>query len=88
MDQLIVGGGIANTFIAAEGHNVGKSLYEEDLVETAKNLKAAAQANGGDIPVPVDVVCAKEFSETAEERHQRQQQCWRYECAQRCLRWG
>ncbi|GAA0420661.1 phosphoglycerate kinase [Cocleimonas flava] len=66
VDQLIVGGGIANTFIAAEGHNVGKSLYEEDLVETAKNLKAAAQANGGDIPVPVDVVCGKEFSETAE----------------------
>lgn len=66
VDQLIVGGGIANTFIAAEGHNVGKSLYEEDLVETAKELKAAAQANGGDIPVPVDVVCAKEFAETAE----------------------
>jgi len=65
VDQLIVGGGIANTFIAAEGHNVGKSLYEEDLVETAKELKAAAQANGGDIPVPVDVVCAKEFAETA-----------------------
>lgn len=66
VDQLIVGGGIANTFIAAEGHNVGKSLYEEDLVETAKDLKAAAQANGGDIPVPTDVVCGKEFSETAE----------------------
>jgi len=66
VDQLIVGGGIANTFIAAEGHNVGKSLYEEDLVETAKNLKAAAQKNGGDIPVPTDVVCGKEFSETAE----------------------
>ena len=66
VDQLIVGGGIANTFIAAEGHNVGKSLYEEDLVETAKELKTAALANGGDIPVPVDVVCAKEFSETAE----------------------
>ncbi len=65
VDQLIVGGGIANTFIAAEGHNVGKSLYEEDLVETARELKAAAQANGGDIPVPVDVVCGKEFSETA-----------------------
>ncbi len=65
VDQLIVGGGIANTFIAAEGHNVGKSLYEQDLVEEAKKLKAAAQAKGGDIPVPVDVVCGKEFSESA-----------------------
>jgi len=65
VDQLIVGGGIANTFIAADGHNVGQSLYEEDLVETAKNLKAAAQARGGDIPVPTDIVCAKEFAETA-----------------------
>jgi phosphoglycerate kinase len=64
VDQLIVGGGIANTFIAADGHNVGKSLYEEDLVEEAKKLKAAAQAKGGDIPVPVDVVCGKEFSES------------------------
>jgi phosphoglycerate kinase len=66
VDQLIVGGGIANTFIAAEGHNVGKSLYEEDLVATAKSLKEAAIARGGDIPVPTDVVCAKEFAETAE----------------------
>ncbi len=66
VDQLIVGGGIANTFIAAEGYNVGKSLYEEDLVATAKSLKEAAQARGGDIPVPTDVVCAKEFSESAE----------------------
>ncbi len=66
VEQLIVGGGIANTFIAAEGYNVGKSLYEEDLVETAKGLKAAAIERGGDIPVPTDVVCAKEFSETAE----------------------
>jgi len=66
VDQLIVGGGIANTFIAADGHNVGKSLYEQDLVEEAKKLKAAAQAKGGDIPVPVDVVCGKEFSESAE----------------------
>lgn len=66
VDQLIVGGGIANTFIAAAGHNVGKSLYEEDLVDTAKKLSADAQANGGSIPVPTDVVCAKEFSETAE----------------------
>ncbi|NOZ37384.1 MAG: phosphoglycerate kinase [Gammaproteobacteria bacterium] len=66
VDQLIVGGGIANTFIAAEGHNVGKSLYEEKLVETAKKLKTAAQEKGGDIPVPTDVVCAKEFSEAAD----------------------
>ncbi len=66
VDQLIVGGGIANTFIAADGHNVGKSLYEEDLVETAKKLKMDAIARGGDIPVPTDVVCAKEFAETAE----------------------
>ncbi len=66
VDQLIVGGGIANTFIAAEGHNVGKSLYEESLVDTAKKLRAAAQERGGDIPVPTDVVCGKEFSESTE----------------------
>ena len=66
VDQLIVGGGIANTFIAAAGHNVGKSLYEEDLIDTCKKLTADAQARGGDIPVPSDVVCAKEFAETAE----------------------
>lgn len=66
VDQLIVGGGIANTFIAAAGYNVGKSLYEADLVETAKQLRTAAQAKGGDIPLPVDVVCGKEFSESAE----------------------
>ncbi len=65
VDQLIVGGGIANTFIAAAGHAVGKSLYEADLVDEAKRLTQAAQARGGDIPVPVDVVCGKEFSETA-----------------------
>jgi len=66
VDQLIVGGGIANTFIAAAGNNVGKSLYEADLIDTAKELSAAAKARDGDIPVPVDVVCGKEFSETAE----------------------
>jgi phosphoglycerate kinase len=65
VDQLIVGGGIANTFIAAQGHNVGKSLYEADLVATAKKLTDDAQARGGDIPVPTDVVCAKEFAESA-----------------------
>ena len=66
VDQLIVGGGIANTFIAASGHFIGKSLAEEDLVDTAKKLMDDARARGGDIPVPVDVVCGKEFSETAE----------------------
>jgi len=65
VDQLIVGGGIANTFIAAAGHSVGKSLFEADLIDDAKALIAAAKANNSDIPVPVDVVCAKEFSDTA-----------------------
>jgi len=65
VDNLIVGGGIANTFIAAAGHPVGKSLYEADLVPEAKRLMAAAKAGGGEIPVPVDVVVAKEFSEDA-----------------------
>jgi len=69
VDQLIVGGGIANTFIAAAGHNVGKSLYEADLIDTCKSLTTAAEANGGSIPVPVDVVCGKEFSESAEAMH-------------------
>lgn len=59
-DQLIVGGGIANTFVAAQGHNVGKSLYEADLVGTAKKLLETC-----DIPVPTDVRVATEFSETA-----------------------
>lgn len=65
VDQLIVGGGIANTFIAAAGYSVGKSLYEADLVDDAKALIAAAKVNNSDIPIPVDVVCAKEFSDTA-----------------------
>jgi len=65
VDQLIVGGGIANTFIAASGNNVGKSLYEADLIETANKLSTDAKSRGGSIPVPVDVVCGKEFSETA-----------------------
>lgn len=65
VDQLIVGGGIANTFIAAAGHNVGKSLYEADLIDTCKKLTANAEAGGGSIPVPTDVVCAKEFAESA-----------------------
>ncbi|AWK81032.1 TPA: phosphoglycerate kinase [Photobacterium damselae] len=60
-DQIVVGGGIANTFIAAEGNDVGKSLYEADLIGTAKELMAQTS-----IPVATDVVCAKEFSESAE----------------------
>jgi phosphoglycerate kinase len=65
VDQLVVGGGIANTFIAAAGHCVGKSLYEADLTDEANRLSAAAKANNGDIPVPTDVVVGSEFSETA-----------------------
>jgi phosphoglycerate kinase len=65
VDQLIVGGGIANTFIAAAGFPVGKSLYEADLLDEAKRLIAAAKQAGSAIPIPVDVVCAKEFSEAA-----------------------
>jgi phosphoglycerate kinase len=65
VDQLIVGGGIANTFVAAAGFKVGKSLYEADLINTAKQLMQAAKARGAEIPVPSDVVVAKEFAETA-----------------------
>lgn len=65
VDQLVVGGGIANTFIAAAGHDVGKSLYEADLVDEAKRLVINAQNRGGSIPVPTDVVVANEFSPTA-----------------------
>jgi phosphoglycerate kinase len=61
VDQLIVGGGIANTFIKAAGYNVGKSLYEADLVEEARRLMEAAKAKGGEIPVPTDVVVGKKF---------------------------
>jgi len=65
VDQLIVGGGIANTFIAAAGFPVGKSLCENDLIPEAKRLCEAARTRGADIPIPTDVVCAKEFSESA-----------------------
>lgn len=64
VDQLIVGGGIANTFIAAQGHNVGKSLFEESLIPEAKRLMQAAKENNGEIPVPTDVVTGTEFSES------------------------
>ncbi len=66
VDQLVVGGGIANTFIKAAGYNVGKSLCEADLVDTAKALMEKMKARGANIPIPTDVVCGKEFSEDAE----------------------
>ncbi|MDH3342510.1 MAG: phosphoglycerate kinase [Gammaproteobacteria bacterium] len=66
VDQMVVGGGIANTFLKAMGKNVGKSLCEDDLVDTAKALVEKMQARGAIIPIATDVVCAKEFAETAE----------------------
>ncbi|MCP4431622.1 MAG: phosphoglycerate kinase [Gammaproteobacteria bacterium] len=66
VDQLIPGGGIANTFIAAAGYKVGKSLVEMDLIPEAQRLIEQAKAQAKDIPVPTDVVCGKEFSEQAE----------------------
>ncbi len=65
VDQLIVGGGIANTFLAAAGKPVGKSLYEKDLLSIAKELLAKAESLKTEIPLPTDVVCATEFSDTA-----------------------
>jgi phosphoglycerate kinase len=65
IDQLIVGGGIANTFIAAAGHAVGRSLVETDLVDAAKKIMADAKARGADVPIPTDVVVAPEFSASA-----------------------
>ena len=61
VDQLVVGGGIANTFLAAAGYNVGKSLCEHDLIPTAQALMAKMAARGASIPVAVDVVCGKQF---------------------------
>ena len=65
VDQLIVGGGIANTFIAAAGHSVGKSLVELDLLDTARQIVADAQARGAAIPLPTDVVVAPAFAADA-----------------------
>lgn len=65
VDQLIVGGGIANTFIASQGHEVGKSLYEPDLIDEAQRLIRIASEKGGGIPIPKDVVVAKTFSKDA-----------------------
>ena len=65
VDQLVVGGGIANTFLKATGENVGKSLCEDDLVPTAQALIEKMNARGASIPIAVDVVCGKQFDENA-----------------------
>jgi phosphoglycerate kinase len=65
VDNLIVGGGIANTFMLAAGLKVGKSLAEHDLVDDARKIMAKMKARGAEVPIPVDVVCGKEFSPTA-----------------------
>jgi phosphoglycerate kinase len=65
VDQLIVGGGIANTFIAAAGHPVGASLYEPDLLDAARAIVAKAAARGASIPLPSDVVVAPRFAADA-----------------------
>ncbi|AKS43060.1 phosphoglycerate kinase [Wenzhouxiangella marina] len=65
VDQLIVGGGIANTFLAAAGHKIGNSLYEEDLVDTARALIKRAEEKGASIPLPTDVVTAERFHQDA-----------------------
>jgi len=66
VDKLIVGGGIANTFLAAQGYNVGKSLVEAEMIDIAKGLLKLAQERSADIPLPTDVVVADEFSASAE----------------------
>lgn len=68
VDQLIVGGGIANTFMSASGLSIGRSLSERDLEDEAKKVIAKASARGASVPIPVDVVVASEFSATAEAR--------------------
>jgi phosphoglycerate kinase len=65
VDQLIVGGGIANTFLLAEGKQIGKSLAEADMVDQARKIIESARSRGGDVPLPTDVVVGKEFSEKA-----------------------
>ena len=65
IDQLIIGGGIANTFLKAAGFNVGNSLCEDDLIPAAKELLSLAEKQGKQIPLPIDVVCAKSFSKEA-----------------------
>jgi len=65
VDQLIVGGGIANTFLQAEGKQIGKSLAEPELLDEAKKVISKLRARGGDVPLPCDAVCATEFAATA-----------------------
>ncbi|MDQ5888926.1 MAG: phosphoglycerate kinase [Pseudomonadota bacterium] len=65
VDQLIVGGGIANTFLQAEGKQIGKSLAEPELLDEAKKVISKLRAHGGDVPLPSDAVCATEFAATA-----------------------
>ncbi|KAK0340218.1 hypothetical protein LTR94_031433, partial [Friedmanniomyces endolithicus] len=65
VDNLVVGGGIANTFMKAVGLNIGKSLVENDLVDEAKAIIEKMSQRGAQVPIPVDVVCAKEFAPTA-----------------------
>jgi phosphoglycerate kinase len=65
VDKLIVGGGIANTFLAATGINVGRSLHEADMLDMARKLLEQARGRGAEIPLPTDVVVAKEFAATA-----------------------
>lgn len=69
VDQLIVGGGIANTFLSAQGKPIGNSLSEPDLVEEAKKIMSKMAAKGGVVPLPVDVVTAKAFAEDAAAEH-------------------
>src|SRR6202050_1727312 len=65
VDKLIVGGGLANTFLAATGVNIGRSLHEADMLDVARALIAKARARGAEIPLPTDVVVAKDFAATA-----------------------
>ncbi len=66
VDALIIGGGIANTFLAAEGYTVGKSLHEPDLIDEAERLSLTAKERNAEIPLPIDVVVADRFSDDAE----------------------
>lgn len=80
VDQLIVGGGIANTFLAAAGYPIGNSLYEPELIATAKKLLEKAKQKGATIPLPVDVVTAKELSESATPEYKQLEQIQNDDC--------